>query len=80
MSEIVFSQRYVYRPDKEIIEFPAIVDGKTVVNQITMAEMSYELSPDVNAKTFEEEFLRLRPTIDERAKKQILAKQAEKQS
>lgn len=72
MSEIVFPARHVHRADREMIEFPAIVDGKTVVCQITLTEMSYELSPEVSPKTFETEFLRLRPTIEERAKKQIL--------
>jgi hypothetical protein len=74
MSEIVFPLNHTCLFDRDIIEFPAIVDGKTIGCRITLEEMIREFMRNTSPGTFEEHFLLLRPEIEERAKKQILAK------
>lgn len=79
MNEIVFPQHHTFLFDRDVIEFPAVVDGNTVKCRITLEEVIREFMRGTSPQTFEEHFRMLRPEIEERAKKQILAKRAEGQ-
>ncbi len=79
MSELTFPSNHSYLFDRDVIEFPAIVDGKTIKCRITLEELIREWPCGANPKTFEQHFLRLRPQIEERAKQEILAKGTESQ-
>ena len=78
MSDIVFPSTHILLGN-DIIEFPAIVDGKAVKCRITLEEMGREFMRGTSPKTFEEHFRMLRPEIEERAKKLILEKGTESQ-
>ena len=72
--EITFPDKHKYVFDREVIEFSAVVDGKTVVPcRITLEEMSREFGCG-KPGTFEDDFRRLRPQIEERAKQEIQSK------
>ena len=80
MSEITFPQRHAKSPDgADIIEFPAVVDGETISCRITLEELNREFLNRTSPKTFEEHFLMLRPQVEERARRLILAKRGEGQ-
>jgi hypothetical protein len=79
MSEITFPSNQSCLFDRDVIEFPAIVDGKIIKCRITLEELIREWPCGASPKTFERHFLTLRPQIEERAKQQILAKGAERQ-
>jgi len=79
MSEIVFPPRHTCLDGKDVIEFPSVVDGRTIPCRITPEEMVREFRRGTTPKTFEEHFRMLRPEGEERATKQILAKETEGQ-
>jgi hypothetical protein len=74
MSEISFPPTEAHLFESDIIEFPAIVDGKTIKCRITLEEIIREFKRGTSPKTLEEHFRMLRPQIEERAKRQILEK------
>ena len=76
MKVIVFPNKYKLLFKRDVIEFPAIVDGKNVVCRLNLEEMNREFHCGTPG-TFEDEFLRLRPEIEERAKMLIELKQAD---
>jgi Protein of unknown function (DUF1488) len=73
MEEIVFPKKHTYLFDRDVIEFPCVVDGKTIVCRITLEEMLREFARG-NPATFEDDFRDLRPQIEERAKRRVMAK------
>ena len=73
--QIAFPQNHKLVFDRDVIEFPAVVDGKPTTCRITMEELGREFSPSgLNPATFETEFLRLRPEIEARAREWIVNK------
>jgi hypothetical protein len=70
MSEISFPNEHTYNSERAAIDFPALVDGKPVECSITLDEMMREFGCG-NPGTFENSFRRLRPQIEERAKRQL---------
>ena len=76
MGEIIFPDKHKVLSGPDTIEFPAVVDGKTIKCRITLEEMIRDFARG-RLDTFEDEFLRLRPQIEERAKQRIQAKRAD---
>jgi hypothetical protein len=74
MSEISFPPTHNHLLETDIIEFPAVVDGKAITCRITLEELSREFMRGTTPASFEEHFEMLRPEIEERARKRILAK------
>jgi hypothetical protein len=75
MEEIVFPQRHTVLFERDMIEFPAVVDGRTIMCRITLEEMIREFERG-SPETFEDDFLNLRPQIEERARERIRSKGA----
>ena len=77
MSEIAFTKEHVVASDADIIFFWASRDGKKIKCKISMEELGREFLSGrvVPPDQFEEEFLRLRPQIEARAKEMILGKE-----
>ena len=73
--QITFPQNHSRVFEADVIEFPAVVDGTPTSCRITIEEMAREFPVrDLNPGTFESEFLRLRPSIEEQARERIVNK------
>jgi len=80
MCDVRFLSTYQYLHEKEMIEFHAVIDDKEVIPcHITLEEMMREFMRGTTPTSFKEHFEMLRPEIEERARKQILAKRKESQ-
>jgi Protein of unknown function (DUF1488) len=79
MSEVSFPSTHKHLFERAMIEFPAVVDGKAITCRITLEEMIREFKRGTTPASFEEHFRMLRPEIEERARKEILAKGKESQ-
>lgn len=66
MAHIEFPKTHTLVSERDLIEFPAIVDGETITCRITLEEMQRQFARG-NPETFEDEFLHLRPHIEEEA-------------
>jgi hypothetical protein len=78
MTEITFPNEVQPTFEREVIRFTAVVDGKEWPCQLTLDEMMREFGCG-NPGTFEHSFRKLRPQIEERAKKRILEQIAAKE-
>ena len=76
MTEITFPPEHIYIFERDVIEFPARADGRTIVCRITLEEMLREFHRG-SLGTLEDDFQSLRPQIEQRARKLILDKDAE---
>src|SRR5438874_3878118 len=73
--QITFPQNHKLVFETDVIEFPAIVDGKRTTCRITIEELGREFPvSDLNPGTFESEFLRLRAEIEKQAQERIVNK------
>jgi hypothetical protein len=73
--QIEFPQKHKLVFEIDVIEFPALVDGKPTTCRITIEEMQREFDVrGLNPGTFESEFLRLRPEIENQARERIVNK------
>ena len=78
MVEIIFPQTYNHQFATDVVTFPADIDGERMTRQITLEEMSRAFLCRVRPSTFEEEFLKWRPKIEERERRKILAEIAKR--
>jgi uncharacterized protein DUF1488 len=73
--QITFPQNHSRVFETDVIEFPAIVDGKPTSCRITIEELGREFPvQDLNPATFESEFLRLRSEVEKQARERIVNK------
>ena len=79
MNEVSFPSTHNHLFDRDVIEFPAVVDGKAMVTcRITLEEMM-QFMPGTTPASLEDIFQMLRPGIEERARNLILAKRKDSQ-
>jgi hypothetical protein len=78
MSEIVFRDGHRYLFQIDTIEFWAHADGREICCKITLEEMMRDFAGAVDSQTLEDEFVRHRPQIEERARRIIRERQSAK--
>jgi hypothetical protein len=76
MSEVTFSDRYEHDIVTERISFTAILEGESIPCEIAPEEITRKFGRRSTSKTFEDDFLRLRPQIQDQVRKRILADRA----
>ena len=78
MKKIVFPDEHKKVPGIDRIDFPAIVDGKTIMCRIALEEIASEFGR-CTPLTFEDDFRRWRPQIEELMKEKIQRKESDKE-
>ncbi len=72
--QIEFPEKHWVHEERDVVTFPAIVDGKGVTCTITAEEMERMTGTVVMPGTMGDVFTRLRPEIENRTRERIINK------